>query len=116
MISISILDIGNGFQVFNSSLSQIRGGGFQVILENNLKEYKKVIDVIAEIVCDSDDSKECGKVILSYADGGIEYIWEEYLAQRVLDLPRIYHEITENWVTQGDALIEELKTRADATS
>ena len=73
-----------------------------------------VKDVIAEIICESgDDPRESGKKILSYADGGIEYIWEEYLAQRIIDIPRIYQEISDEWKIMGKTLIEGLKARAD---
>jgi len=80
-----------------------------VILESNLKLYKDVIDVIAEIFCRKIEEGECGSMILSYADGGIEYIWEEYLAQRILDLPRLYQETLNNWENISNTLITELK-------
>lgn len=81
-----------------------------VILENNLGLFKDVIDLVAEIVCINMDEKECGAAILSYADGGIEYIWDEYKTQGTLDLPRIYDEIKNEWPNAIEAISQTLET------
>lgn len=84
-----------------------------VILENNLGKYKNVIDLVTEIICFGMDEKECGQILLSYTDGGIEYLWDEYKTQGTLDLPRIYNEIKNEWPDRITAIIHNLENKIE---
>ena len=66
-------------------------------LEPNYTTYKKIILLVSQILCFKKDLKECGPLILSYADGGLELMWREYQVQKILDLPRIYEETKSKW-------------------
>lgn len=67
------------------------------VLETRMKDYKDLIELVSRIICIKIDQKECGNLILKYADGGLEKIWDEYQIQGLLDLPRFYEETKDKW-------------------
>ena len=83
------------------------------ILENNLGLFRDVIDLLAEIVCIGLDDKECESLILSYADGGIEYLWDEYKTQATLDIPRIFEETTNSWDASLNDIFKKIESKID---
>ena len=72
-------------------------------LHGNLRLYRDTIHILTQIVCKDKDRKDCGAELLSYADGGLELLWNDYQAQGILDLPRIFEETKKIWTTRPKA-------------
>ena len=66
-------------------------------LTGNLATFKHMINLLSDILC-LKETQDCSTIIFSYADGGLEYIWEDYQATGSLDLPRLYDEVNKKWV------------------
>jgi hypothetical protein len=78
-------------------------------LTGNLDPFKKMLDLISDIICLNEDSSDCSKLIFSYADGGLELIWADYQAQGDLDLPRLYDDVKKKWEKILPDLIKKIK-------
>ena len=70
-------------------------------LTGSLYIFKKMLNLMSDLICISEENSECFKLIFSYADGGLELMWDDYQAQGALDLPRLYDDISKKW---GDRL------------
>ena len=78
-------------------------------LEDNLKPYRDIINILSQLLCRNKDERACGAELLAYADGGLELIWEEYQLQGTLDLPRIVEETKKKWSQRIPELVATFK-------
>ena len=78
-------------------------------LKDNLKEYRDMINIISQIICEGKNERDCSHELLAYADGGLEFLWKEYQAQGTLDLPRILEEAKKKWSKRIPELLASLR-------
>ena len=65
--------------------------------EWNMQEQKELIDLLVRVCCKGSDKRELGLQMLSYADGGLKKLYQEFQEQGVLDLSRMIEEAKNAW-------------------
>lgn len=73
--------------------------------EWNMQEQKELIDLFVRVCCKGTDKRELGLQMLSYADGGLKKLYQEYQEQGVLDLSRITEEAKRAWSKRMEELL-----------
>jgi len=73
--------------------------------EWNMQEQKELIDLLVRVCCKGSDKRELGLQLISYADGGLKKLYQEYQEQGVLDLSRMLEEAKKAWPQRIEGLI-----------
>lgn len=71
-------------------------------------EQKILVTTLARISCEGNDKKERGKVLLTFADGGLEYIWQEYQLAGNLDVSRLIGNIKNKCTEKTEEMLESI--------
>ena len=74
--------------------------------EWNLGEQKELIDILVRICCTHADRYEIGSLMLSYADGGLEKLYQDFQEQGILDLSRLLEEAKLKWTERLEELLK----------
>ena len=75
--------------------------------EWNMQEQKDLIDVLVRVCCRGKDKRDSSLQMMSFADGGLKRLYEEYRLQGVLDLSRILEEAKKAWPQRIKELLNE---------
>ena len=79
-------------------LSQLRD-------KEGMQEQKELIDLLVRVFCIGSDKRELGLQLLSYADGGLKKLYQEYQEQGVLDISRMLDGAKKDWLQRIEELI-----------
>jgi hypothetical protein len=71
------------------------------------EEIKSIIRIARYVVHESVQEQDSRDLIINFADGGLEYLWEEYQTQGILDWPRLIDDSKQKWPNRITEILEE---------